>query len=128
MIGLTKGQLSVTCAGNSHKRMQVLHPNKSDHIWDKLKMAKSPKNMPMQLTMMIMLSLITIKILLKQSTDESRLKGSGWFELLSILRTKLLMLIGLSLISASVICFKLHFANTATALLHISRKALLFRD
>jgi hypothetical protein len=35
---------------------------------------------------------------------------------------------GFSWISLSLICLRLHLANTATALLHISRRAELFRD
>lgn len=71
-------------------------------------------------------SLIIENILEKHSTDESLLNGSGWFELLSILLINDLMLLGFSLISLSLIYFKLHFANSATALLHISLRALLF--
>lgn len=72
-------------------------------------------------------SLMIEKILLKQSTAESRLNGSGWFELLSILLISDLMLFGFSLISLSVIYLRLHFANSATALLHISLSAELLR-
>jgi len=67
------------------------------------------------------------KILLKQRTAERRLKGSGWLELLSILLISDLILFGFSLISLSDICLRLHFANSATALLHISLSAELLR-
>lgn len=71
-------------------------------------------------------SLMIEKILLKHKTEDNLLKGSGWFELLSILLIKDLMLAGFSLISLSDICFKLHLANSATALLHIILKLWLF--
>lgn len=71
-------------------------------------------------------SLMMVKILLKQRTADSLLKGSGWFELLSILLIRDLMLLGFSLISLSDIYLRLHFANSATALLHISLRAELF--
>jgi hypothetical protein len=64
---------------------------------------------------------------LKHNTAERRLNGSGWLELLSILLISDLILFGFSLISLSDIYLRLHFANSATALLHISLNAELFR-
>ena len=80
---------------------------------------------------------ITSKILLKQRTDDRRLKGSGWFELLAIRRTRDRMLVGSTSWEFSwssepgccagarsrpsyCACLRLQLANSATALLHIS--------
>ena len=71
--------------------------------------------------------LITPKILVKQSTADKRLKGSGWLELLSIRLMRDLMLAGFSLKSLVLMCFRLHHANSAIAFEHISRKVELFR-
>ena len=71
---------------------------------------------------------ITANILVKQSTADNRLNGSGWFELDSILLISDLIFAGSVCISLSVICFKLQRANSATALLHISLKVELFLD
>lgn len=57
-------------------------------------------------------------------TEESLLKGSGWFEFDSTRLSSDLMFAGFS--SCLESCFRLHFAKTATAFEHISLKVELF--
>lgn len=108
-------QLSITSYENSMLLWHIFREPST--LW-----AISKQNLSMRGSNSLMME----KILLKQRTEESLLKGSGWLELDQMRRRRDLILDGLSRMSLSVICLRDHLANSATALLHISLSVWLF--